>query len=275
REAVTMRPRSPLAVERGPSSFGAPVGPAQSWPMPQLPGLAQAGGRSSQPAGTATLNGWARPSEVNGGWPGIPTGPVPVASAAEALGYGTGGPRPQQQYVDDTTELPIFRAMEAVWFRSHSTNDEWSASAFNAARPANVTPSSPAPHVPQQYTRSGPPPYVPAAAAPPPPPPPPSAPMQSRHPGDYDESWRTAADDGWRAAAAAADVSGSGTTRSGLPKRVPAAQLVPGGVDTQPARSARRTPEEVRGLLSAYHRGVQRGRAGGDDRSRTGTEGEN
>ncbi|HLT12281.1 MAG TPA: hypothetical protein VK028_15995 [Micromonosporaceae bacterium] len=46
----------------------------------------------------------------------------------------------------------------------------------------------------------------------------------------------------------------------GLPRRVPMAQLVPGGVETAAVRSERRTPESVRGLLSAYTRGVQRGR---------------
>jgi hypothetical protein len=38
------------------------------------------------------------------------------------------------------------------------------------------------------------------------------------------------------------------------------AQLVPGGVDKAATSVQRRTPESVRGLLSAYHRGVQRGR---------------
>jgi hypothetical protein len=42
---------------------------------------------------------------------------------------------------------------------------------------------------------------------------------------------------------------------------VPQAQLVPGGVaDADAAAAVQRNPEDVRGLLSAYHRGVQRGR---------------
>ena len=45
-----------------------------------------------------------------------------------------------------------------------------------------------------------------------------------------------------------------------LPKRTPMAQLVPGGVDRGGSSVQKRTPEGVRGLLSAYHRGVQRGR---------------
>src|SRR5690606_756295 len=85
-------------------------------------------------------------------------------------------------------------------------------------------------------------------------PPPPAQPQQ----------WRTAADAGWQAAAAAAKPTVGGSTKSGLPKRIPQAQLVPGSVETrQPVVPQRRSPDEIRGLLSAYHRGVQRGRATG------------
>ena len=62
---------------------------------------------------------------------------------------------------------------------------------------------------------------------------------------------------------AAAEPPDAGTTRSGLPKRMPQAQLVPGGVQTGGRNQNRRNPDEVRGLLSAYHRGVQRGRTEG------------
>jgi hypothetical protein len=83
-----------------------------------------------------------------------------------------------------------------------------------------------------------------------------------------EESWRTAADDGWRAASQAAGMAVEERTPAGLPKRRPMAQLVPGGVGAgggdkgQAAATVtqRRSPDQVRGLLSAYHRGVQRGR---------------
>jgi hypothetical protein len=78
-----------------------------------------------------------------------------------------------------------------------------------------------------------------------------------------EDRWRTAADEGWHRAMAAADPRDAGTTRSGLPKRIPQAQLVPGGVEPTPRAQQRRSPDEVRGLLSAYHRGVQRGRTDG------------
>ncbi|WBB79195.1 nitrate- and nitrite sensing domain-containing protein [Micromonospora sp. WMMD882] len=78
------------------------------------------------------------------------------------------------------------------------------------------------------------------------------------------DAWRTAADEGWSRAVKAAEPAAGGQTRSGLPKRVPQAQLVPGGVEPTGGRDrSRRTPDEVRGLLSAYHRGVQRGRTAG------------
>jgi hypothetical protein len=80
-----------------------------------------------------------------------------------------------------------------------------------------------------------------------------------------EDHWRTAADEGWQRAMAAAEPPDAGTTRSGLPKRVPQAQLVPGGVQNGPRNQNRRSPDEVRGLLSAYHRGVQRGRTAGTE----------
>jgi hypothetical protein len=90
----------------------------------------------------------------------------------------------------------------------------------------------------------------------------PAAPPAPARPTEPEEpTWQTAADDGWRAAIAAAEVDTTDTTGAGLPKRTPMAQLVPGGVDKGASTVERRTPEGVRGLLSAYHRGVQRGRS--------------
>jgi hypothetical protein len=182
---------------------------------------------------------------------------------------------------DETAELPIFREAEAVWFRSHGGRPAtagWTPAggADDGAGPAGYEPAGyePAgyePYVTSPGPAAGPPPnsapYVPPAAVPPPLPPMSSSPSSTMPPPrqrpPVEESWQTAADDGWRRAAAASAPSDGGTTRSGLPKRVPAAQLVPGGIDNQAAGTkARRTPDEVRGLLSAYHRGVQRGRTG-------------
>jgi signal transduction histidine kinase len=73
-------------------------------------------------------------------------------------------------------------------------------------------------------------------------------------------TWRTAADEGWQAAEAIVEDRDFNLTETGLPKRVPMSQLVPGGIEKGTTTAHRRTPEGVRGLLSAYHRGVQRGR---------------
>jgi signal transduction histidine kinase len=88
-----------------------------------------------------------------------------------------------------------------------------------------------------------------------------------------EETWRTAADAGWRAAAAASDPSLGGITAAGLPKRTPKANLVPGtaGASTaqgqpqrQPQRQAPVSPvsaERMRNRMSSFQQGVRRGRA--------------
>jgi hypothetical protein len=80
--------------------------------------------------------------------------------------------------------------------------------------------------------------------------------------------WTSPADAGWEAAEVAhAPVSG-GTTAVGLPKRVPKANLVPGGVSgasasaaPAPARSAAQTRER----LASFQRGVREARAAAED----------
>ncbi|MFJ8580234.1 nitrate- and nitrite sensing domain-containing protein [Micromonospora sp. NPDC093277] len=185
---------------------------------------------------------------------------------------------------EQPAEAPIFREMEAVWFRSHG-NDETTIftrpkfdeePAPRATQP--VASASPGPRLPtrtpgaQASGLSTPPPYTPPAAVPAAAVPPAAVPPPPR-PAIDPSAWRTAADEGWSRASQAAEPNDGGTTRSGLPKRVPQAQLVPGGIEPKGGRSrARRTPDEVRGLLSAYHRGVQRGRTAGADINSTSTK---
>src|SRR5690606_2693572 len=86
--------------------------------------------------------------------------------------------------------------------------------------------------------------------------------LQTEPDTDSSYAWRTAADDGWSRVDNAFAETSEETTSAGLPKRRPMERLVPGGVEeTQETVSAqKRNPEGIRGLLSAYHRGVQRGR---------------
>jgi hypothetical protein len=85
-----------------------------------------------------------------------------------------------------------------------------------------------------------------------------------------EEAWRTAADAGWRAAAAASDPSLGGVTAAGLPKRTPKANLVPGTAslpaqpEAQQRQPAPRPPlsaDRARSRLSSFQQGVRRGRA--------------
>lgn len=75
--------------------------------------------------------------------------------------------------------------------------------------------------------------------------------------GDATQGWRSAADEGWRAARRVATASVAATTDGGLPKRVPQANLVPGGVAVTADRpEPDRDPARVSAAMSAYARGV-------------------
>jgi hypothetical protein len=114
----------------------------------------------------------------------------------------------------------------------------------------------------------------------------PSGAPQQPGPVDPPQSgWYSAGDDGWRAAQAAREPSSGGTTTAGLPRRGPRANHVPGGV-SDPARGrgaavpqqsgapggavpgnmdpgVSRSPEDVRGRLTSFRRGIQQGRTAG------------
>ena len=81
--------------------------------------------------------------------------------------------------------------------------------------------------------------------------------------------WTSPADDGWRAAEAAHVPTSGGVTLSGLPKRVPRANLVPGAVGAETAAAAAPTPArsaaQARDRLSSFQRGMREGRAAARD----------
>ncbi|HEY3734897.1 MAG TPA: nitrate- and nitrite sensing domain-containing protein [Streptosporangiaceae bacterium] len=90
--------------------------------------------------------------------------------------------------------------------------------------------------------------------------------------------WSSPADDGWRAAEAVETPTAAGVTSAGLPKRVPQANLVPGGVAEPkggyapgPVRNAAATRQR----MASFQRGAREGRAAlrSDDES-PGTESE-
>ncbi|MDJ1132505.1 sensor histidine kinase [Streptomyces iconiensis] len=77
---------------------------------------------------------------------------------------------------------------------------------------------------------------------------------------------RTSNDELWDKAGQLRDPQAGGVTSSGLPRRVPRANLVEGAAEESPhsGASVSRAPEDVRGRLSNLHRGVRRGRTAGD-----------
>jgi signal transduction histidine kinase len=240
-------PPAPSASSYPPAPSGSPYPPSPSaspYPpppaAPNLPTMPGAGPPGPMPA--------AHPPA----WPPVAPDPGPPPEAVPALPENFSAaldmtselprvrsdvPAPSRYAEDLTMELPIFRELESAWFRGGATSpmqavpagDEW---------PAANTPPPPAGAGMADTTAGG----------------------ASAGAGTERVSWRSAADDGWRAAQAASDPEVVGTTETGLPKRVPMAQLVPGGVEQAGAGAERRSPDAVRGLLSAYHSGVERGR---------------
>ncbi|MEU4999494.1 nitrate- and nitrite sensing domain-containing protein [Streptomyces sp. NPDC021622] len=86
--------------------------------------------------------------------------------------------------------------------------------------------------------------------------------------GNNDSSgWRSSNDDRWQRAEQLKEPKAGGVTPSGLPKRVPKANLVEGTAEQTPQGGPQvsRDPEDVRGRLSNLRRGVQRGRSAGSD----------
>ncbi|MFI9614161.1 nitrate- and nitrite sensing domain-containing protein [Streptomyces sp. NPDC052023] len=85
--------------------------------------------------------------------------------------------------------------------------------------------------------------------------------------GDADDNWRSANDERWQQASQLRKPKAGGVTSSGLPRRVPKANLVEGTAESTPQGGPQvsRAPEDVRGRLSNLRRGVQRGRTAGSE----------
>ncbi|MGW7613936.1 nitrate- and nitrite sensing domain-containing protein [Streptomyces sp. NPDC054766] len=91
-----------------------------------------------------------------------------------------------------------------------------------------------------------------------------AAPASSGNTGD---DWRSSNDDRWQRAEQLKKPKAGGVTSSGLPRRVPKANLVEGTAESTPQGGPQvsRAPEDVRGRLSNLRRGVERGRSAGSE----------
>ncbi|WP_327688258.1 nitrate- and nitrite sensing domain-containing protein [Streptomyces tubercidicus] len=88
--------------------------------------------------------------------------------------------------------------------------------------------------------------------------------------GQDGSDWRSSNDERWERAEQLREPKAGGVTTSGLPRRVPKANLVEGAAEQTPQGGPQvsRAPEDVRGRLSNLRRGVQQGRNVGTDPSR-------
>nr|WP_236060109.1 nitrate- and nitrite sensing domain-containing protein [Actinacidiphila acididurans] len=89
-----------------------------------------------------------------------------------------------------------------------------------------------------------------------------------------DPGWRSTNDEHWQRAGQVREPKAGGVTPSGLPRRVPQANLVAGTAAQTPQGGPQvsRAPEDVRGRLSNLRRGVQQGRTAGTDTNGPATE---
>ena len=202
---------------------------------------------------------------------------------------------------------PIFEAMESNWFRSGRADRMRAVQVYGTSAapedgvqqgqgvqppapqaqaqapqqaPRQAAPQRSQPYQPQRPSTSA----VPAPGANPADQSlfgaPPQRPMPQRGVPDGTPAgaspWRASANDEvWRRAEQVREPSAGGVLPSGLPRRVPQANLVPGTAESTPAEGPQaqvsRSPEEVRGRLTNLRRGIQQGRqAGGENHNQTG-----
>jgi hypothetical protein len=274
--AEELPPRSPF-VELPKPSFDAEPRPAYGFDEQRWPSFADS---PIPPVEPFTHNGRGAFNPFGPGEYSSKdlTGPLPAVRNSSPL-----------ERSDDF--LPIFSSVGSDWFRRPesepepfkpeqeyhseiSAQEETQIGGIPAVPPAGPLPQQPAA---QPYAQ----PYaqlpVPPAATPAAPPPvaasaasagtsdKPSLPQRVPGQSGAGSTWSSPADTGWQAAQAAAEPAMGGTTASGLPRRVPKANLVPGTASlaepqaTSPAPQI--SPDRLRSRLSSFQQGVRQGRA--------------
>lgn len=274
----------PGPVHHVPNTGAVPYVPAPPAQLPAQP-PAQQPAQHPQPPIPAPPS-W--PTTAGSGLPAVPRALPQPLTAAERARAAAGAP-PAGDVLDpaaaasraDRDAEPIFASIQSEWFRKRSARAAAptplgglqvtaGVPAGDSGRTARIRqaptthpqgmPQQPVP-MREQFAQEAPAP-VPVA----------------------EEAWASPSDQGWRAAAAAAAPSVGGYTTTGLPRRVPKTNLVPGSADAMPGslsgqgRHAQRSADEVRGRLSSLHRGTRRGREEGlhdaDDTAQTQPDGQ-
>ncbi|MGW0758649.1 nitrate- and nitrite sensing domain-containing protein [Streptomyces sp. NPDC002814] len=221
---------------------------------PQNPGSGQDTGQFVRPDVFGQAGNQPAPQgyDNNGSTGGYGYPPQPgrqnPASANGTNGYGGGRPpvppRPQQRPTRQEPEAlppagpgdgrtPLYDTLETNWF--HGQGSQGGPQQGNGSAPPPAAPSQP-PHAPA--------PQRPATG-----------------------NWRSSPnDDLIRQAERVRQPAAGGVTTSGLPRRVPRANLVPGTAQQQQHNSGpqvSRAPDDVRGRLTNLRRGISQGRQAG------------
>ncbi|MEU8520570.1 nitrate- and nitrite sensing domain-containing protein [Streptomyces sp. NBC_01216] len=150
---------------------------------------------------------------------------------------------------------PLYDTLETNWFHGQAAGQDQNRQDERPAQDAEQTRQTPA--VPQQPTSL--PPRRPAA---------PQGGGDSGQQAAAPASWRTSPNDELvRQAERVRKPAAGGVTTSGLPRRVPRANLVPGTAQEQAHTAGpqvSRAPDDVRGRLTNLRRGIQQGRQAGN-----------
>ncbi|MFR9795762.1 nitrate- and nitrite sensing domain-containing protein [Streptomyces sp. MS06] len=216
----------------GTGQFERPQPQTGGYGYPQQPSQQPQNGYGyPQPSTQQPQNGYGYPQQ-------------PSQQPQSGYGYPQPGqqraPRPEAEALPPATgpadgRTPLYDTLETNWFRG-------GGSAGAAGQQGNG--SAPAPR--QQ-------------------PPQPAAPPQQR--GPQTAAWRTSPnDDLVRQAERVRQPAAGGVTTSGLPRRVPRANLVPGTAQQQQHQTGpqvSRAPDDVRGRLTNLRRGIAQGRSAG------------
>ncbi|GAA2099320.1 hypothetical protein GCM10009801_70800 [Streptomyces albiaxialis] len=231
----------------------------------------------------------ARPgyTGATSGAPGQPgptgqdTGETPAPSPADAGGQG--GPEfgiPSGPPAPADAPTPIFASMESNWFRGADPSAQAPAQGnppqpprpAQTPEPEQAQAAEPSPQQPEAPTPR---PGQPASAVPPMP-----QRQTARNASENGGSTSTDTDTGanwgaspnderWRRAEQVRQPAAGGVTTSGLPRRVPRANLVAGTAQQQSSAQSgpqvSRAPDDVRGRLTNLRRGIQQGRQAGTD----------
>ncbi|MDG9703663.1 nitrate- and nitrite sensing domain-containing protein [Streptomyces sp. DH37] len=235
------RPQGPQDT----GEYAVPSG-SQDTGQYQRPQGPQDTGEYAVPSGSQDTGQYQRPqSPQDTGEYAVPRQGLPPAGR-ETSAYELPGSSPAAAGSDERT--PIFESIESTWFNARQTP---------AAPPSGESPSARAsgPASPQRSER-------PAQPAP-------RRQSAGGPGGDAGSGWQeTPNDERWRRAEQLRQPAAGGVTTSGLPRRVPRANLVAGTAQQRPSTPAgpqvSRAPDDVRGRLTNLRRGIQQGRQAGN-----------